>query len=103
MTLFHKAGSPASQRVVTLLKQASANASETATLDQASDVMPSPREPFELNITEEPPTPDQLQTILEYVGTPGIPAIVRGAHSPNEALRKFRESKDNFQRPVVRD
>ncbi|KIH94598.1 hypothetical protein SPBR_06241 [Sporothrix brasiliensis 5110] len=110
VTLFHKASSPASMRVVSLLKQASAHASETATEDQASDHRPqteqaaaSRREPFDLNITEDPPTTDQLQTILEYVGTAGIPAIVKGAKSQTEALRKFRESHDNFQRPVVVD
>lgn len=97
-------------RVVTLLKQASAHASETATEDQASDhtvqteqVPSSRREPFDLNITEDPPTSDQLQTILEYVGTSGIATIVKGASTQAEAMRKFRESHDNFQRPVVVD
>ncbi|CAK7207507.1 hypothetical protein SEUCBS139899_010317 [Sporothrix eucalyptigena] len=110
VTLFHKASSPASLRVVTLLKQASAHAAETATEDQASDhrvqtehAPSSRREPFDLNITEDPPTSDQLQTILDYVGTPGIPAIIKGANTRAEALRKFRESHDNFQRPVVVD
>ena len=109
VTLFHKASSPASLRVATMLKQASALASETATEDQASDhsvqteAPASRREPFDLNITEDQPTSDQLLTILEYVGTAGIPAIVKGAKTQNEALRKFRESHDNFQRPVVVD
>ncbi|CAK7267570.1 hypothetical protein SEPCBS57363_002658 [Sporothrix epigloea] len=110
VTLFHKASSPASMRVVTLLKQASAHASETATEDQASDhtvqteqVPSSRREPFDLNITEDPPTSDQLQTILEYVGTTGIASIVKGASTQAEAMRKFRESHENFQRPVVVD
>lgn len=110
MTLFHKASSPASLRVVTILKQASAHASETSTEDQASDhrvqtedAPVSRRDPFDLNVTEDPPTADQLQTILEYVGTTGIPAIVKGAKTQNEAMRKFRESHENFQRPVVVD
>ncbi|CAK7229535.1 hypothetical protein SCUCBS95973_007256 [Sporothrix curviconia] len=110
VTLFHKASSPASMRVVSLLKQASAHAAETATEDQASDhtvqtehAPSARREPFDLNITEDPPTSDQLQTILEYVGASGIPAIVKGASTQTEAMRKFRESHDNFQRPVVVD
>jgi hypothetical protein len=110
VTLFHKANSPASMRVVTLLKQASVHAAESATEDQASDhrvqtesAPTARRDPFDLNITEDPPTTDQLQTILEYVGTAGIPTIVKGAKTQNEALRKFRESHDNFQRPVVVD
>ena len=97
-------------RVVTMLKQASAHAAETATEDQASDhtvqtekAPLSRREPFDLNITEDPPTTDQLQTILEYVGASGISAIVKGAGTQAEAMRKFRESHDNFQRPVVVD
>ncbi|KAI8952186.1 DUF1687-domain-containing protein [Xylaria longipes] len=106
VTLFHKAGSPASVRAATVLKQASANAAETATEDQASDHshQTNPRRSeFELNITEEPPTQDQLKTILEYVGKSKISSIVQGAASENEALKKFKESPDNFKRPVIVD
>ncbi|KAK1763571.1 putative redox protein fmp46 [Phialemonium atrogriseum] len=106
VTLFHKANSPASTRVATLLKQVSANASETATEDQASDHSSQSsieRQEFELNVTEEQPTADQLKTILEYVGKAAIPTVVKGAHTENEALKKFRESNSNFQRPVTVD
>ncbi|KAI0468945.1 DUF1687-domain-containing protein [Xylaria cf. heliscus] len=101
VTLFHKAGSPASVRAAAVLKQASANATEAATQDQASDH--AHRSDFELNITEEPPTTDQLQTILGYVGKGKISSIVKGATSENEALKKFKESSDNFTRPVIVD
>lgn len=37
MTLFHAPSSPASMRAHTILKQAAANASENATVDQAGD------------------------------------------------------------------
>ncbi|TPX10744.1 uncharacterized protein E0L32_008313 [Thyridium curvatum] len=107
VTLFHKTSSPASIRVANLLKQASAAAAETATEDQASDhtaqTKAAQRQEFELNITEDPPTADQLQTILEYVGPSRIASVVKGANSQKEALRKFKESADNFQRPVVVD
>ncbi|KAI1176443.1 DUF1687-domain-containing protein [Nemania sp. FL0916] len=106
ITLFHKASSPASIRAATVLKQASANAAEAATEDQASDhtAQTNTRRPeFELNITEEPPTPDQLQTILEYVGKKNISSIVQGAASENEALKKFKENAESFKRPVVVD
>ncbi|TRX88933.1 hypothetical protein FHL15_010161 [Xylaria flabelliformis] len=106
VTVFHKAGSPASVRAVNVLKQASANATEAATEDQASDHshQTNPHRPeFELNITEEPPTPDQLQTILEYVGKSKISSVIQGAASENEALKKFKESSDNFKRPVIVD
>ncbi|KAI0173659.1 DUF1687-domain-containing protein [Hypoxylon sp. FL1284] len=108
VTLFHKAGSPASTRVVTILKQVSANATESATEDQASDHSPQThpkraRQDFELNITEDPPTADQLQTILEYVSKDRISSIVSGASSVTEGLKKFKESKENFKRPVIVD
>ena len=105
MTVFHKASSPASVRVANLLKQVSANATSGATLDQASDhsAQTTPiRDQFELNITEDPPTDDQVKTILEYVGTSGISNVIKGANTEKDALRKFKESKENFIRPVVR-
>ncbi|KAI0967829.1 DUF1687-domain-containing protein [Xylaria arbuscula] len=106
VTLFHKAGSPASVRAATVLKQVSANAAESATEDQASDHshQSNPRRPeFELNITEDPPTADQLKTILEYVGKNKISSIIQGATTENEALKKFRENADSLQRPLVVD
>ncbi|KAL0938028.1 uncharacterized protein CTRU02_207759 [Colletotrichum truncatum] len=108
VTLFHKASSPASVRVANILKQVSANATAGATEDQASDhsVQTNPkkaRAEFELNITEDSPTADQVKTILEYVGKSKIPSIIKGASTEQEALRKFQQSTDNFQRPVVVD
>lgn len=87
-------------RVANLLKQVSANATAGATLDQASETKPA-REQFELNVTEDPPTDDQVKTILEYVGTSGISNIIKGAHNEKDALKKFKESRENFLRPVV--
>ncbi|KAI0147431.1 thioredoxin-like protein [Xylariaceae sp. FL1272] len=106
VTLFHKASSPASVRAATVLKQASANASEAATEDQASDHshQTNPHRPeFDLNITEEPPTADQLKTILEYVGQSKIGTIVQGASNENEAMKKFKESSDSLKYPVIVD
>ncbi|KAF4978494.1 hypothetical protein FZEAL_5140 [Fusarium zealandicum] len=106
VTVFHKASSPASVRVANLLKQVSANATSGATIDQASDhsAQTNPaREQFELNITEDPPTDDQVKTILEYVGTSGISNVIKGASNEKEALKKFKQSNDNFIRPVVVD
>lgn len=104
VTVFHKASSPASVKVANLVKQISANAQAGATLDQASDhsAQTKPgREPFELNITEDPPTTDQVQTILGYVGAGGISKIVKGARDEKDALKRFKESKENFLRPLV--
>ncbi|KAI4219992.1 MAG: hypothetical protein L6R36_007936 [Xanthoria steineri] len=106
ITLFHKASSPASIRAQTLLKQISAHASESATEDQASDHAAQnkfQRTEFELNVTEDPPTSDQLRTILEYVGSGGGRAgqIVDGATGETDAVAKLKENPDSFQRPVV--
>lgn len=107
VTLFHKANSPGSVKAATLLKQVNANVAESATEDQASDHTPQThpkrkqRDEFDLNITEEPPTTDQLQTILEYVGKNKISSVIQGASNQNEALKKFKESPENFRRPVV--
>lgn len=95
VTLFHKAGSPASVRVAELLKQASAKASAGSSSGT--------REQFELNITEDAPTEDQVRTILEYVGPTGVPSIVKGAQDEKDALKKFKQSRDNLLRPVVVD
>ncbi|KAK8074936.1 hypothetical protein PG997_009599 [Apiospora hydei] len=106
ITVFHKASSPASLRVTTLLKQVSANATEAATEDQASDHthQTHPKRPeFDLNITEDAPTTDQLQTILEYVGQNKIGTVIPGTNSNKDALKKFKESTDNFKRPVIVD
>lgn len=104
VTLFHKPSLPASTRVATLLKQASAQASETATEDQASDHShqnKAQREPFELEITESAPTPDQLSNILEYLGNSKVSELVKDASSPSDALRKLKSDPESFQRPVV--
>ncbi|GKT95300.1 LOW QUALITY PROTEIN: DUF1687 domain-containing protein [Colletotrichum tofieldiae] len=106
VTLFHKASSPAP--VANILKQVSANAASGATEDQASDhsVQTNPkksRAEFELNITEDPPTADQVKTILEYVGKNRISSIIKGASTEQEALRKFQQNSESFQRPVTVD
>jgi len=104
ISLFHNAKSPASIRVNTLLKQASANASEHATEDQASDhsAQTQPRrQEFELEVTEEPPTQDQLKSILEYVGAQKASTIIKGARDEADAMRKLKENSESFQRPVV--
>ncbi|KAI4204961.1 MAG: hypothetical protein LQ350_000813 [Teloschistes chrysophthalmus] len=107
ITLFHKTSSPASIRAHTLLKQISAHASETATEDQATDHTAQnklQRTEFELNVTEDPPTSDQLRTILEYVGSGGGRAgqIVEGATDESDALKKLKEDPGRFKQPVVR-
>jgi hypothetical protein len=52
-------------------------------------------------VTEEPPTPDQLKSILEYVGAQKASTIIRGAKNESDAMRKLKENVDNFNRPIV--
>lgn len=54
-------------------------------------------------VQEEPPTSDQLNSILEYVGSDKAGQIVKGATSTTDALRKLKQSGDSFIRPCVVD
>ena len=90
--------------MLNLLKQTSATASETATEDQAADHSAQnkiQRTEFDLDITEAPPTSDQLRTIFDYTGGKMASTFVKGANSSEDAFKKLRESADAFQRPVV--
>ena len=89
--------------MLNLLKQTSATASESATIDQATDHTAQnelQRSEFDLDITEAAPTSDQLSTILDYAGG-NMGTIVKGATSKEDAWAKLRQSADAFQRPVV--
>lgn len=104
VTLFHKASQPASIKAHTILKQLSANASEYATEDQASDHshQTTPKRPeFELEVTEEAPTEDQLKNILDYLGPGKASLVIKGAKDDLDAIRKLKASGDSFERPVV--
>ncbi|KAL9100468.1 MAG: hypothetical protein Q9163_004158 [Psora crenata] len=104
ITQFHRASVPSSIRVNTLLKQLSADASETATQDHATsnkDQNKVHRTEFELNITEDAPTSDQLRTILEYVGARKASQLVDGARDEADALKKLKEDPGKFKPPVA--
>jgi len=111
ITLFHKPSLPTSMRVLNLLKQASAAAGETATMDQASNgnnnnTAEKQRGEFELEVTEASPTPDQLRNILDYVAPRGVKPgdVIRGARDRADALKKLKEGReDDLVRPVVVD
>lgn len=88
-----------------LLKQASANATEYANQGASGDrpTLSTPRcAEFELNITEGTPTTSQLKTILDYVGIKGIPHVIEGAYSVQEALKLYGRREEYLQRPLVR-
>lgn len=79
-------------RVAEALKKAA-----SASAGEASNA----RELFELNITEENPTEDQVKTILSYVGAGGISSVIHGATTESEALKTYKLNPTTFQRPVV--
>lgn len=104
ITLFHRPSLPSSIRVLNILKQASAQASETATEDQASDHSHQnklQRTAFKLDVTENPPTSDQLRTILEYVGGTRAKEVVDGARNEIDAMRSLGQDPSRFKAPVV--
>ena len=104
VTLFHKPNFAPSMRVLALLKQTSAEASETATVDQASDHSHQnkvQRADFDLDISEQAPTEDQLRNILEYAGGEKAQEVVEGETSVSDALRKLKEDGKKFKYPVV--
>ena len=93
-------------RVLTILKQANAQAVAHATEDQASDhskQSKAERTEFELDVQESEPTSDQVKSILDYVGVQNVGKLVQGAAGPDDAMRKVKSSKDAFVRPVVVD
>ena len=95
---------PSSSRVKTILKQVSAEVSETATVDQAAEHShqnKGQRTEFELDITEEAPTGDQLRTILEYIGESKAPQIVDGAKDTEDAIKRLKADAKRFKAPVV--
>ncbi|KAK3990307.1 thioredoxin-like protein [Cladorrhinum sp. PSN332] len=92
ITLYHKAGSPASTKIANLLKQASVAAAESASKPE-----------FELDISEGNPTTDQISTILGYVGDRGASSVIKNATTANDALEKFKENVSYFQRPLTVD
>lgn len=112
VTLFHNPSLAASTHVLGLLKHAAITAESTAfdspsakrTFPGTNEVVP--RAVFELEVTEKPPTIDQLSSILDYLnGTNrvmGKPSdLVAGARTRDDALRRVKQNADLFMRPVV--
>jgi hypothetical protein len=46
------------------------------------------REKFELSITEDPLTPEQLKSILEYIGMQRASTIIKDIKDKAEAIKK---------------
>lgn len=59
------------------------------------------RSDFELNVTEEPPTGDQLKTIIEYAGERKASQLVDGARDALDAIHRLSQDKNKFKAPVV--
>ncbi len=77
-------------------------AGETATQDQASSTHPSTlKTEFELNITEDLPTQDQLRSILDYVGAQRAGEVIKGASDEKDALKKWKADNGSFERPLA--
>lgn len=81
-------------RILNVLKDASARASGSSTDKKQQS-------PFELNVSETPPTTDQLTTILEYVEGDKSTELVDGAKNNGEAINILKEDPKKFKAPVV--
>lgn len=119
ITLFHNPNLAPSTRTLNILKQASAAAASSATEDQASDHTAHAKQQrgqFELEVTTDNPTTDQLRSILDYIsptsGTGGlgnketyaVSELIRGARTAEEALKKFKEDPSgSFVKPITVD
>lgn len=55
------------------------------------------------DVQEEPPTADQLGSILSYLGPSKAGTVVEQASGTSDALKKFKASQTAFQRPVTVD
>ncbi|RMY60999.1 hypothetical protein D0865_01229 [Hortaea werneckii] len=55
------------------------------------------------DVQETPPTPDQLTSILDYLGPSKAGSVVEEATGTSDALRKFNAKQQAFQRPVTVD
>ncbi|RMX87489.1 hypothetical protein D0869_02324 [Hortaea werneckii] len=56
-----------------------------------------------IDVQETPPTPDQLTSILDYLGPSKAGSVVEEATGTSDALRKFNAKQQAFQRPVTVD
>lgn len=98
VTLFHKKSSPASTKVLGFLQETNVRAATAAASEKPSEDKITE---FELDVVEDPPTPDQLSNILEYVGQSNAGKVIQGASDATNAMKIFRSDAQSFQRPVV--
>ncbi len=103
LTLFHAPKQADSVKVLNTLRSATAHAESSAISGK------NPTATFELDVVEAPtaPTPDQLRSILEYVGKNKVGEIVKGASSEAEAARILEEkgpmTSERVLRPILVD
>lgn len=106
ITLFHSPSAPASQNALKTLQRALAAA-------EAGEPQTTKRGEFQLEVTTEAPTTDQLRNILDYVTADpagagsnrvvyGVEQVVKGARDAEDALKKFKENgAQGIVRPIV--
>jgi Protein of unknown function (DUF1687) len=94
ITLFHAPSNPASTRILSILERSAAPA---AASDKSKD-----NASITLDVTEGPPTADQLRSILEFVGASKAGDLVEGAADEADAQRRIRLNGSSFKRPTVR-
>ncbi|KAF2668973.1 hypothetical protein BT63DRAFT_478867 [Microthyrium microscopicum] len=96
VTLFSKPNHQASASVAQFLRSANVVKEAGAKKDDSGSK-------FELTVSEEPPTSDQLRSILEFVGESNASKVVEGADNVEDAQRKVRLNADTLKRPLTVD
>ena len=96
ITLFHKPSLQSSTRLLGLLQRASIKASDPG---QKVNIK---RTEWDLEVTENGPTSDQLRSILEYVGARRAGGIMKGAKDEADAMRRLKARPGDFVWPLVR-
>lgn len=89
LTLFHAPTCPASLRVLSLLEAASVKQKKP---------------PFELEVLDAPliPTPDQLRSVLEFVGADKAGLVLKGATGKRDAMRALEMAGPGISERVLR-
>ena len=54
-------------------------------------------------VNEGPPTPDQLGSILEYLGPSKAGSVIKEATGASDAMRRFGKDAKTFVSPVIVD
>ncbi|KAL0636043.1 hypothetical protein Q9L58_004949 [Maublancomyces gigas] len=96
LTLFHAPASAPSRRILDIL--------ETASVAGSSANDSKKKLAFELEVVEAPlvPTPDQLRSILDFVGENKVGIILKGSGGKRDAMKALEMAGPGISERVLR-